>query len=205
VARRLLLVTALLLAQPALGQMAAGGGGAWSFSATAFAYFVPDDANFLLPIVTADRDSLHLEARYNYEASGTGSAWLGFTFGGGTELEWEITPILGVVLGELEGVAPGYEGSLSWRAFELYSEGEYVFDKTGAAGNFFYNWSELTVAPAEWVRFGLVTQRTRAYESDRDLQRGLLVGFSFARADIAAYVFNPDDEPTVVVSLALEF
>ena len=205
--RRLLLVlAAVALAAPALGQTAAAGADAWSFSASAFAYFVPGDDNFVLPIVTADRGSLHLEARYNYEATDTGSAWLGWTFGGGSALEWEVTPILGIVIGDLEGVAPGYEGSLSWRMLELYSEGEYVFDKAGADGNYFYNWSELTVAPSEWFRFGLVTQRTRAYESDRDIQRGLLVGFSLARADVAAYVFNPDDdEPTVVVSLALEF
>jgi hypothetical protein len=206
VSRRFLLITALLFAQPVLGQTAAGGGSEWAFSATAFAYFVPEDADYILPVVAADRDHLHLEARYNYEAPDTASAWLGRTFGGGSEMEWEVTPILGIVLGDLEGVAPGYEGSLSWRALELYSEGEYLFDKAGAAGNFFYNWSELTVAPTEWLRFGLVTQRTRAYESDRDVQRGLLVGFSFARADLAAYVLNPDDdEPTVIVSVALEF
>jgi hypothetical protein len=205
VRRCLLVLATLALAAPALGQTAAAGGDAWSFSATAFGYFVPDDDNFVLPIVTADRGNLHLEARYNYEATDTLSAWLGFTFGGGAEIEWEITPILGIVVGDLDGVAPGYEGSLAWRAVELYSEGEYVFDKAGAEDNFFYNWSELTVAPTEWLRFGLVTQRTRAYESDREIQRGLLVGFSLARADVAAYVFNPDDEPTVIVSLALEF
>jgi len=33
----------------------------------------PDDSNFLLVIATADRGSLHLEARYNYEALDTGS------------------------------------------------------------------------------------------------------------------------------------
>jgi hypothetical protein len=205
VARALLAIAALAVASPALAQTAAGSS-PWSFSVAAFGYFVPDDANFVLPVVTADRGALHLEARYNYEAPDTGSAWLGWTFGGGGEVEWEITPILGIVVGDLEGVAPGYEGSLAWRALELYSEGEYVFDKAGAEGNFLYNWSELTLAVTERWRVGLVTQRTRAWENDRDVQRGLLVGFSFARADVAAYVFNPDDEePTVLVSLALEF
>jgi hypothetical protein len=205
VVRRFLLIAALLFTQPALAQTETGNGEEWSFSAAAFAYSVPDDEDFVLPIVTADRGPLHLEARYNYEAPDTGSGWLGYTFGGGGEVEWEVTPIFGIVIGDLEGVALGYEGSLSWRALELYSEGEYLFDKAGADGNFFYNWSELTVAPAEWVRFGIVTQRTRAYESDRDIQRGLLVGFSLARADLVAYVLNPDDDPTVVLCLALEF
>ncbi len=51
---------------------------AWSFSAYAYAYIVPDDANFLQPTVTADRGRLHLEARYNYEDFNTGSLWVGY-------------------------------------------------------------------------------------------------------------------------------
>ena len=207
-ARPLLALLAILsfaLAAPALGQTAATGSEGWSFSAAAFAYFVPRDDDFVMPIVSADRGSLHLEARYNYEELDTASVWGGWTFGGGTKLEWEITPIAGVVLGELDGVAVGYEGSLKWRALELYSESEYVFDTSGSEGSFFYNWSELTVAPAEWLRLGLVAQRARVYESDREVNPGLLVGLSYASATATVYVLNPDDDATVIVSLGLEF
>ena len=201
-----LAILALVLASPVFGQTAATGSEGWSFSVAAFAYFVPQDDDFVMPIVSADRGSLHLEARYNYEELDTASVWGGWTFGGGTKLEWEVTPIAGVVLGELDGVAVGYEGSLKWRALELYSESEYVFDTSASEGSFFYNWSELTVAPAEWFRLGLVTQRTRAYETEREIQRGVLVGFTYKSLDVAAYVFNPDDEdPTVVVAGAVEF
>ena len=54
--------------------------------------------------------------------------------------------------------------------------GEALIDTADTADSFFYNWSELTVAPVDWLRVGLVTQRTRAYRSDRDIQRGLIVG-----------------------------
>ena len=118
---------------------------------------------------------------------------------------WEVTPILGLVFGDLDGIAPGYKGSLGWKSLQLYSEGEYVFDFAGSEGDFFYNWSELTVSPAEWVRLGILTQRTRAYETDRDIQRGLMAGFTFGAATATAYVMNPDDDPTVIVSVAVEF
>lgn len=203
--RSILAVLAVGLAAPALGQTAATGNEGWSFSAAAYAYFVPEDDDFLVPIVTADRGKLHLEARYQYEAPDTGSAWVGVNFSGGAELEWEVTPIVGLVFGDVDGFAPGYKGALTWKSLELYSEGEYVFDFAGSEGNFFYNWSELTVSPAEWVRLGIATQRTRAYESDRDLQRGVMAGFSFGSATATAYVMNPDDDPTVIVSLAMEF
>jgi len=101
---------------------------AWSFSASAYTYIVPDSGNYAQPTFTADRDWLHLEGRYNYEALDTGSAWVGYNFSGGDTLAWEITPMLGGVFGDTSGVAPGYKGSLSWWKLELYSEGEHVFD-----------------------------------------------------------------------------
>ena len=178
----------------------------WEFSASAYTYFVPDDGNYAQPTFTADRDWLHLEARYNYEALDTASAWVGYNFGGGETVTWELTPMFGAVFGATDGIAPGYKASLGWRKLELYSEGEYVVDTGDSSDSFFYNWSELTLAPVESFRFGLVTQRTRAYQTDRDIQRGLVAGFSFKRLDLTGYVFNPDDEkPTFVLSIALTF
>jgi hypothetical protein len=179
---------------------------AWSFSVSAYTYIVPDSREYVQPTVTADRGWLHLEARYNYEALDTGSAWVGYNFSGGEKLAWEFTPMLGGVFGDTTGIAPGYKGSLSWWKLELYSEGEYVFDTGTSSDSFFYNWSELTLAPLEWFRFGLVTQRTRVYETDRDVQRGLLVRFSYKKVDLSAYVFNPDeDKPTFVLGVGLTF
>ena len=179
---------------------------AWEFSVSGYTYFVPDDSDYVQPTFTADRDWLHLEARYNYEALDTGSAWVGYNFSGGETLTWELTPMLGAVFGATDGIAPGYKGSLGWKKLELYSEGEYVFDTGDSADSFFYNWSELTLSPVEWFRFGLVTQRTRVYETDRDIQRGLLAGFSFKKLDVTGYVFNPDDEkPTFVLAVAVTF
>jgi hypothetical protein len=178
----------------------------WSFAASAYAYFVPDSREYVQPTFTADRGWLHLEARYNYEDLETGSAWVGYNFSGGSKLAWEFTPMLGGVFGNTTGIAPGYKGSLSWWKLELYSEGEYVFDTGDSSESFFYNWSELTLAPVEWFRFGLVTQRTRVYKTDRDVQRGVLAGFTYKRASLTAYVLNPDEsKPLVVLAVGLNF
>ncbi len=181
----------------------------WEFSASAYTYFVPDteDSNdYVQPTLTADRGWLHLEARYNYEAIEAGSAWFGVNFGGGKNVTWTFVPMIGGVFGSAKGVAPGYKGSLGWRKLELYSEGEWVFDAEDLANSFFYNWSELTYAPVEWFWFGVVTQRTRVYQTERDIQRGLLVGFSYKRLEVVGHVFNPDDsKPIVVLSVRLTF
>src|SRR5262252_1982928 len=67
----------------------------WNFSASAYSYFPPDAEAYLQPTLTADRNWLHLEARYNYEALDTGSAWLGYNFSGGEKVTWEFTPMFG--------------------------------------------------------------------------------------------------------------
>ncbi len=177
----------------------------WSFSASAYTYFVPDDRDYVQPTLTADRGWLHLEARYNYEALDTSSVWVGYNYEVGDKLKLEVTPMLGGVFGDTDGIAPGYKGTLSWWKIGLYSEGEYLFSTGDSSENFFYNWSELTVSPADWLRLGLVTQRTHLYQTDRQIQRGFLVGCSFRHLDLTAYVFNPDDKPTVVLGMGFNF
>jgi hypothetical protein len=174
----------------------------WSFSAALNGYFPPDAGNYLQPTLTADHGWLHLEVRYNYEALDTASAWLGYNFIGGDEVEWDFSPMLGGVFGKLSGVAPGFEGSLRWRRLELYGEGEYVIDTADSSGSYFYNWSELTFSALDWWRIGVVAQHTHVYQTDRDIQRGLLVRFSYRSMELTGNVFNLDDtNPTFVIAL----
>jgi hypothetical protein len=173
----------------------------WSFSASLYGYIVPDSREYVQPTVTADHGMLHLEARYNYENLKTGSLWVGCNFGGGERITWELTPMLGGVIGNTAGVAPGYKGSVSWWKLELYSEGEYVVDTRHSSDSYFYNWSELSLSPLDWFRIGMVTQRTRLYETDRDIQRGILAGLMFTHVDFTGYILNPDEsKPTFVLA-----
>jgi hypothetical protein len=177
----------------------------WGVSFSAYTYIVPNGEDYVQPTVTADLGRIHLEARYNYEDLDTGSVWAGYRLGGGRALEWELIPMLGAVFGEITGVAPGYRGSLSWWWLELYSEGEYVVDVDNSSDSFFYMWTELTVSPLGWFRAGLVTQRTQVYQTDFDVQRGFLLGFSVWKLDVTGHVFNPEDDPVWVVSAAFGF
>jgi hypothetical protein len=178
---------------------------AWSFSLTTYGYLVPESENYIQPTFTADRGWLHLEARYNYEALDTGSAWVGYNFGGGEHLAWEFTPMVAGVFGRSAGVAPGYKGSVSWWKLALYSEGEHLFDTADSSNSFSYTWSELTLAPLAWFRFGFATQRTYA-QSEDDIQDGALVSFSHKRVDVSAYVFETDDDrPTFAIAVGVRF
>ena len=179
---------------------------AWSILALSNIYLLPEERDFALVSLSADRNRLHLEGRYNYEDLETGSLWLGANFGGGTTLEWEFSPLAGAAFGQTRGLAAGYRGSLTWRKLALNSESEYLIDATDASDNFFYNWSEASFSPVEPLQIGVVLQRTRVYQSDREIQRGLLIGYSYKGASLTAYLFNPDDrKPPVVIGLSVSF
>jgi hypothetical protein len=178
----------------------------WSFTASVYGYLLPDSGNYVNPNFTADHGWLHLEARYNYEAQKSGSLWIGRNFKVGDKLALEVAPMVGGVFGDLTGIAPGYSLSLSYWKLELSSQSEYVIDTADRSGNFFYTWSEFNYSPVEWFRAGYVVQRTKAYHTDLDIQRGVLAGFSYRKIDFTAYVFNFGwTDPTVVLAAAVNF
>jgi len=159
-----------------------------------------------MPVLTADKDLLHLEARYSYEALDTASLWVGCNLATGKDLTIDFTPMLGAVFGEVNGLAPGYELTLSWNSLELYTEGEYVISTEDKSDNFFYSWSQLTIAPVEWFYAGIAAQRTHAYHSDRELDVGPIVGIVYKSLNLSAYALNLDDQhPILGVSLEWTF
>jgi hypothetical protein len=178
----------------------------WSFSLSTLGYLVPQDQSYGSPTFTADHRWLHLEARYNYEGQETGSLWAGYNLSVGDRLVFEATPMLGAVFGNITGIAPGCELALSYKKVELSTESEYVYDPSDSKNSFFYTWNELVYSPTEWFHAGLVAQRTRAYHTPLDVQRGFSVGFSHKNLDFTTYVFNAGwTDPTVVLALGFTF
>jgi hypothetical protein len=209
---RLAVASLLALAAAAASAQEAGeaGEGAekpeWEFEASVYGYFPPEDTDYGQPTVTADRGALHLEGRYNYEDFRTGSVWIGWNAGAGEKLRVDATLMVGGVFGDTQGFAPGYELTVAYGNFELYSEGEYVIDIEDADNDFFYNWAQLGYSPLDWLTVGFASQRTRAYETGLDVQRGVYVGFTYRSLSLTTYVFNfARETPTVVASLAVSF
>ena len=171
----------------------------WEFGITLYPTFVRGGDDYTSAIAVADRGPLHLEARVNYESEGARSAFVGWTFSGGETVTWEVTPIVGGAWGDLRAFIPGVEASVAWRGFDIYVEGEYVRDTKTRDDSYWYAWSELGYRPAEWLRFGLVGQRTRAYGGDRELQRGPFVQLTWRNFTLGTFWFNPGSSDQVVV------
>jgi hypothetical protein len=179
---------------------------AWEFSLSTSTYLAQHSKDYVNPSFSADRDWFHVEARYNYEALKTGSVWLGYNFSFGKELTIEATPMIGGVFGDITGVAPGYTLTVSYKSFELYTQGEYFFDAAIHAGDFFYSWSEFSFKPSDWFRVGLVIDRTKAFGADFDIRRGPLIGFTHKNVDFTTYWLSPGSrDATFVFGITYNF
>ena len=177
----------------------------WNFNADVNFYLIPDDF-FVLPVFRADRNKLHLEVRYNYEDRETFSGWIGYNFTGGKTVEYTITPMAGGVVGNSDGFAAGLEMTFIYKNFELYSESENFFDFESRDNNYFYNWTDLTYSPTDWLWLGISGQRTRLYQTDLDIQRGLLLGAALKNWELSTYFYNIGfDDPFFIVTLSVGF
>jgi hypothetical protein len=177
----------------------------WNFSSDINFYFIPEDF-FVLPVIRLDKNVLHLEARYNYEDRETFSGWVGYNFMGGNEFEYTITPMVGGVVGLTNGIAPGLEFTISYKGFELYNEAEYLFDTESSENNFYYNWADLTYSPNDWLWFGISGQRTRLYQTDLEIQRGIILGGGSEHWELTGYLYNIFfDDPFVLITLSANF
>ena len=171
----------------------------WEYSLTVDGYIIEGEDGYASPTFTADRNWLHLEARYNYENLRTGSLWAGYNFSWGKTWQFAVTPMIGGVFGRTNGIAPGCEASLKYKKLTLSIDNEYVFDTTSKSENFYYTWPQLTYHALDWLKLGLVAQRTRAFQTPVDIQRGFLVGFKHKELEFTTYVFNPGIAGTSVV------
>lgn len=172
----------------------------WSFAVTVYPTAVRGGENYAPVIAAADRGPLHLETRYSYESIDARSAFAGWTFSGGDTVTWELTPLLGGAWGTTRAFVPALEASLAWRRLDFYVEAEHVRDKSTRNDSYLYAWSELGLRPAEWLRIGVVAQRTRVYDGERDVQRGPFAQLTWGRVTIGGYWFNPGSSDQVVVA-----
>jgi hypothetical protein len=179
---------------------------AWEFSLSNSLYVIRNDREYVNPTFTADYRAIHLEARYNYEAIDSGSAWLGWNFSTGKKLAITLTPMIGGVFGDVAGVAPGYAISITYQRLEFFTQGEYFFDGRDREGNFFFTWSELSLAPVEWFRLGVVVDRTKILGASTEIRRGPLLGFAYRDVGFTTYWLSPGaHDSTFVFSMTFSF
>jgi hypothetical protein len=173
----------------------------WELSANVFYSDPPGSDDRTTAVLTADRGALHLEGRYNYEDLDTAALFIGWTFSVGSDaVSADLTPMLGGVLGDTDGIAPGLELDLGWKRLAWYLESEYLFDLDDSDDNFFYSWSTLTWGFTDWLRAGLVTERSKLVETDYEVQYGLALELAFKRLGLALYAYDLGTDDSYAVA-----
>lgn len=176
----------------------------WNHYFEADLYF--EDDFYVLPMYRADRNHLHLEARYNYEDFQTFSTWGGYNFFGGDKLEYFVTPMAGVAFGNTNGFVAGAEMTFTLGGFELYNESEYLAGFESKDDNFFYAWTDLTYSPTDWLWVGLSSQVTKPHKIETEFSSGFVVGGGFKNFELSGYLYDLwADEPFVMVALSFSF
>ena len=193
--RKRITVAVMLVVVPSMSAFAdtdPDGASPLSGSFTGYYYTMRDQSDFGVGVASLNRGPLHFEARYNYEAMRSASIFAGWNFGAGETLTFAVTPIVGVLFGDVRAVIPGVEASVAYGDVDGYIEAEYVRDLGNRSDSYFYAWSELGWKPAHWLRIGLVGQRSHDVNNGRDFQRGAFVQLMFGKITLGFYGFNPD-------------
>jgi hypothetical protein len=179
----------------------------WRFSAWAEMFILPGQEDYFNPTFYARHNTLHLEGRFNYEDRNTASLWAGRRFKFGNPVEFVIVPMGAVVFGNTNGLAPGLETEIMFKKFDFYTESEYLFDFSTSENNFFYMYSELAIRPIKPLRTGLIAQRTKLFQTEFEIQRGLFAEYYFKRYRAGVFYFNPFDSDNQfwIASFSVDF
>jgi len=136
---------------------------------------------------------LRIEGRYNYEDARTGSLFVGAELeADGRGTLW-VAPMMGLVAGNTDGIAPALEIELSLGRVTLYDESEVVIPFDDDGESFFYTWGTLTYRVSDGLEAGLSFQRLQVFESALEVDRGLAVLAERGRLSASLYAFNPLD------------
>jgi hypothetical protein len=178
----------------------------WQLEGLLYDYILPHEGDILMPILYVDWRSFHAEVRYNYEDMRTASVFAGYRLEAGEKLAFGATPMVGILFGNSSGLAPGLLLDLAYGKFDFYSESEYIVDFSGSENNYFYTWTELAFTPLENIRTGISANRTRLYQAELDVQKGLFAQCTFGKSTAGFHYFNPFTEDYFfVASLGFEF
>lgn len=180
----------------------------WTAALYVDGYFQSGERTYLVPTIFLDRGAVHIEPRYNYEDFDTGSLFAGWAFTFGDEGRYaKLTPMLGAVFGNLNGVAPGLEVEARWGRVAYWLESEYLFDLAASSGNYLYTWSELNVYATDRLWLGASLERMKVVQTTTELSVGPMVGVGKqGRWSLPGYLYGlTEPAPLILVPCACTF
>jgi hypothetical protein len=132
----------------------------------------------------------YFESHANYEQAHTFSAYIGKTFSENKEFSFSITPMLGGVLGSLNGGILGLNSEMNYKKVRFISQSQYIFSFENKKVDFLYNWMELGYQVIKDVIIGLSIQNTLINPTNIQLETGFFVRIKVMKWSFPVYCFN---------------
>lgn len=179
----LLYILLMLLCGNATGQ--AGGG------LEHYYYVAGREIPAMVPIVHFNTSTdWYGEARYNYEDFNTLSLYGGKTFSKEGTWSYSATPLIGGMVGSMNGGSLGLNFDVDRGKMFLSSQSQYSFSAEDRMNKYFFTWSEMGYQALPWCYAGVALQQTSMHKQTGIWETGYMVGFSFKQWTIPLYVFS---------------
>lgn len=134
----------------------------------------------------------YAEGRFNYEAMNTMALYGGKTFEKKAIVSYSASPILGIVLGEMNGGSTGINLEVDYKKFNFNTQSQYTFSLHQQSNNFIYSWSDLTYQLSEKFAAGISVQQTKLYQINGAFERGILFKPTYKSWTFPLYIFKPE-------------
>ena len=172
-------------------------------------YFYADQSGLqvIVPIVYfQSKRNWYIESHVNYEQLHTFSTYVGKTFSANKAFSYSITPMLGGVLGALNGGVLGSNIDLKYKKFAFSSQSQYIFSFENRNADFLYSWMELGYQVVGSALIGFSVQHTMLNPASAKLETGLLIRFSVKKWLFPMYCFSPaTNNRYLILGVAREF
>jgi len=132
----------------------------------------------------------YLEARYNYEDIRTASLYFGKSFYVGKQTSFEIIPMIGGVVGTINGISPGFNCSLEYKIFSASSESQYTFDMRNSDNSFYWDWTNFSFGVYKNLGVGGSVQIYLPRSGDATYTAGPMINLKFKHLLLEAFSYN---------------
>lgn len=172
-----------------------------------YSYIRQGSGNIITPVFHYQANTKwYTEAHYNYEDLQTFSLYAGKTFSADKKIAYAVTPMIGGMVGNMQGGLLALNTNISFKKFYFSSQSQYGISAISRNNNFFFSWSEAGYQPLPWIYAGLSLQHTQFYQCNAQMEPGLLLGFNVGQWSFPVYSFNTfDNDQYFVVGINWEW
>ena len=155
-------------------------------------YYAGDGPSSIVPkVYYQSRKNWYGEVRYNYEASQTISMNAGKMFSKKNEVSYSVTPVAGIVLGQLNGINTGANIDMDYKELFFSTEVEYTFSIDENYRNLFLTWTELGYEFTKKVYSGIALQVIKHGQKKNIWEPGIMAGWMHENWTFPIYMFSP--------------